>query len=106
MPRVRIATVPAHINRRAFVLGALGLGAGAAALGALTAWPRSQQGETASRVRRIGFLVASDRAASAPSIEAFLEALRARDWVEGDNLAVEWREARGQEEASPSWRTS
>jgi putative ABC transport system substrate-binding protein len=82
-------------NRRR-MLAALGLCALAAPLGALA----QQQG----RVRRIGFLAARSRStASNPDVyyDAFVLGMRELGYVEGKNLATEWRYADQKNERLP-----
>ena len=86
------------------ILGGLVLGGlvnGGLIAGAL-AWPRAARGQQGVKVRRIGHL-----AASAPSQEnsrllaAFHAELRERGWVEGRNIAFEYRWAEGRYERLP-----
>src|SRR5215218_6455005 len=75
-----------HILRSSLAIGSLGL---------LTACGPLQL-LTRRRVRRIGFLSALPApTVSASSFHAFVEGLREHGWVEGENLAIEWRFADG-----------
>jgi putative ABC transport system substrate-binding protein len=47
------------------------------------------------KVRRIGYLSTATRAATQPSADAFVDQLRQLGWIEGENLAIEWRYADG-----------
>jgi putative tryptophan/tyrosine transport system substrate-binding protein len=49
---------------------------------------------------RIGYLVANV-APAAPSLEAFRQGLQEFGWVEGQNIALEWRSTAGQDELLP-----
>jgi ABC-type uncharacterized transport system substrate-binding protein len=63
--------------------------------------PADAQQET--KVRRIGFLSAlsGPPATSAGNLEAFKRGLRALGWVEGQNLAIEYRWAKGKYDRLP-----
>jgi hypothetical protein len=49
-------------------------------------------------VPRIGFLLGSAPAAGAPYLDAFRQGLRELGYVEGENIAIEYRSAEGQYE--------
>jgi putative ABC transport system substrate-binding protein len=66
-------------------------GAALAAMLPFAAWA-----QPAGKVRRIGYLSAPSRASVSVAVDAFLSALRALGWVEGRNLAIEYRWAEGQ----------
>ena len=68
-----------------------------AMLGAATAWPLPAPAQQAGKVYRIGFLWESPAAYGA-GIEAFRRALRDLGWVEGRNIAIEYRWAEGKPE--------
>ena len=75
------------MKRREFVAG----------LGGAAAWPvvaRAQQ----SRLPTIGFLGGSTPSATNQWTATFVERLRELDWVEGKNLAIEYRWAEGRTE--------
>jgi len=76
------------MGRRAFIASGLGLCAAP-----LVAW--AQQ---AGKVARIGMLLPNtpEIAARSPRNAAFLKGLRDLGWIEGQNLAIEWRFADGQ----------
>jgi putative tryptophan/tyrosine transport system substrate-binding protein len=79
-------------TRRHFVQGA-----GAAGLGLLAGcgrWPGQQRAPGGSEIRRIGVLGDSPTA----RWDAFREGLRELGWVEGQNLAVEYRWTEGHDE--------
>jgi ABC-type uncharacterized transport system substrate-binding protein len=76
-----------HIGRRKF-LATLG--------GAAAAWPlvaRAQQ--RVAKMPRIGWLVTGSPASYRLSLAAFREGLRALHYVEGENIAIEYRWAHG-----------
>src|SRR5712671_4825243 len=78
-----------HIRRREFIFT---LGGAAAA-----AWPLAARAQQAGKLPTIGFLGAS------PSIEsqrvaAFVQRLRELAWIDGCNLAIEYRWAEGRNE--------
>ncbi len=76
------------MHRRAF-LGAIGLGAYAAARGVSSA--------PTAGVRRLGFL----REGAPSTTNPLLEALRAQGWIENQNFTLERRFARNRGELSP-----
>jgi len=80
-------------NRRKFVVGI----AGAIVLGGTALATRAQRER---EIRRIGYL--SLRAGPGPFDEEFLAALRALGYVEGRNLAIEYRWAADNEERLPA----
>ena len=53
------------------------------------------------KVRRIGYLSASDAASESARAEAIRLALRARDYIEGQNIAIEYRYAEGKLDRLP-----
>lgn len=57
--------------------------------------------QSASEVRRIGYLSNSTPTGNLPVLEAFVEGLRDRGWIEGRNVVVEYRWAEGQPERLP-----
>jgi putative ABC transport system substrate-binding protein len=73
-------------HRRQF-LATLGAGSMAIALGA--------RAQTQSRIRRIGYLATADPAATRGLREALREGLRERGYVEGQNIAIEYRWTEG-----------
>ena len=77
------------MDRRAFI---------AAVTGSLLSAPLAAEAQQAARSVRIGFL-ALDMAGSNPrDREAFLQGLRDLDYVEGRNLLIEYRDAKGKPE--------
>ena len=59
------------------------------------------EAQPAQHVSRIGFLVGVGTA-NAAWIEAFRQGLRELGYVEGHNLVIEWRDAKGQLERLPA----
>src|SRR5262249_44034419 len=65
--------------------------------GAATAWPlaaRAQQGKLAT----IGYLGPTTLASTSPWLPAFVQRLRELQWVEGRNVAIDYRWAEGSNE--------
>ena len=81
-------------TRRQFLQGALAL----AGLGLLAGCAIRRQAEPPVKIPRIGYLAI----ARTPAIDAFLEGMRDHGYVEGDNVAIEWRVAEGQYERLPA----
>jgi putative tryptophan/tyrosine transport system substrate-binding protein len=69
-------------------------------LGLLVA-PFAAEAQPPTHVYRIGYLLGTTRAQE-PSLEVFLEAMRALGYVEGQNLVMEYRGAEGQYERLPA----
>jgi putative tryptophan/tyrosine transport system substrate-binding protein len=78
-----------YIGRRKF-LTALG--------GAAAAWPLAARAQQAGKVPTMGLLGANNAAAQSPWTAAFLQRLRELGWIEGRNLAVEYRWAEGRDQ--------
>jgi putative ABC transport system substrate-binding protein len=77
------------MRRRAFI-AALG--------GAAAAWPLAAGAQPAGKLPTIGFFGVSTQANWSPWTAAFLQRLRELGWIEGRNLAVEYRWAEGRTE--------
>jgi putative tryptophan/tyrosine transport system substrate-binding protein len=75
-----------RLNRRAFI-ALLG--------GAAVARPRAAAGQPAERMSRVGVLWPGASPPAPPRMESFRQALRQLGFVEGRNLAIELRDARG-----------
>src|SRR5262249_6374195 len=58
-------------------------------------FPRAAPAQRVAKVYRIGYLSAASEQAQRASRESFLRALAEHGWVEGRNLAVEYRFANG-----------
>jgi putative ABC transport system substrate-binding protein len=81
------------IDRRAFI-GSL--------TGGLLAAPLAAEAQQAEKVYRIGFLGAASHSRYAPFVEALRLGLRDLGYVDGKNLAIEYRWAEGKLERLPS----
>src|SRR5215468_12114351 len=57
--------------------------------------------QQSGKVPRIGFLFAGPRSSYSTRIEAFLQGLRELGYIEGKNIAIEYRYAEGQFERLP-----
>jgi putative tryptophan/tyrosine transport system substrate-binding protein len=73
------------MNRRAFIAGVVSV------LGVPLAGEAQQPG----KVPRVGFLGPRSRSDGTPYLDAFLQGLRELGWVEGQNIAIEYRFAEG-----------
>jgi putative tryptophan/tyrosine transport system substrate-binding protein len=80
------------MDRRAFLAGTVGV----------LAAPLAAEAQPSSKGRRIGLLIGSTESFVAPYIEIFRRALRALGYVEGGNLAIEYRYADGNYDRLPS----
>ena len=58
-------------------------------------FPAAARTQQANRRVTVGFLVGADRAAEKPWLDLFGARLRQLGWIEGDNLAVEYRNSEG-----------
>ena len=63
--------------------------------GAAVAWPRGARAQQAGKVHRIGFLGSATAAGSVTAVEALRAGLREFGYVEGTNIAIEFRWAEG-----------
>jgi ABC-type uncharacterized transport system substrate-binding protein len=91
-----------HLSRRAFVQRLVGIGAsisGLALLGGCELVSPVVRGST--RTPRIGALFGSSAEGNAAVISAWQQGLRDGGWVDGQNIAVEWRFAEGHNERFP-----
>jgi ABC-type uncharacterized transport system substrate-binding protein len=77
-----------HIGRRKFIT-LLG--------GAAAAWPVAAGAQQARRLPTIGFLGSGTAATTGQNTGAFLRRLRELGWIEGSNVAIEYRWAEGNE---------
>ena len=64
----------------------------------------SSNAQTPKPLARIGY-VSANVAPAAPSFAAFRQGLQELGWVEGQNIALEWRSATGQDDLLPSLMT-
>jgi putative tryptophan/tyrosine transport system substrate-binding protein len=66
--------------------------------GAAAAWPLAARAQQATRLPTIGFLGATTPAAQSQWTAAFVQRLRELDWIEGRNVAIEYRWMEGRNE--------
>jgi putative ABC transport system substrate-binding protein len=76
------------VKRREFI--ALG--------GATVAWPRAPRAQQPAKLPTIGFLGSGTPSAWSPWTAAFVQRLRELGWIEGRNIAIEYRWAEGRPE--------
>src|SRR5437016_14354475 len=74
-------------------------------LSLLTA-PLTSTAQQAAKVPRLGLLIPGSASDFAPRIEAFGHGLRDLGYVEGRNIAIEYRYTEGKVERFPDWRRS
>src|SRR3984893_2127310 len=67
-------------------------------LGGAAAWPLTARGQQPSRLQTIGVFGAASRSTSHTWIAAFVQRLRDLGWIEGRNVAIEYRWAEGHNE--------
>src|SRR5258705_1076862 len=77
-----------HTKRREFIT----------LLGGAAAWPLAARAQQPGKLRTIGFLGQSTRSADSEWVAAFVQRLRELGWIEGRNVAIEYRWAEGREE--------
>ena len=70
-------------------------------LAAATVWARPGRGQQAVGVRRIGVLSPFSPADTLDWNKALLRGLRDAGWIDGKNLAIEYRYAEGRKERLP-----
>src|SRR6476620_11590005 len=63
--------------------------------GATAAWPLAARGQQASKLPTIGFLGESTASGQREWVAAFVQRLRELGWIEGRNIAIEYRWAEG-----------
>jgi putative tryptophan/tyrosine transport system substrate-binding protein len=68
----------------------------------LLAAPLAAEAQAPAKVPRIGFLSSQTPAVSAPYLEAFRQGLRELGYVEGQNIAIEYRFSEGRPERLPA----
>jgi ABC-type uncharacterized transport system substrate-binding protein len=86
-----------RLSRRAFVGGLAGLGTLVAGLAVTSGWVLTSR-SARPPIAKIGVLSAG---AYEPNMPALVGGLRSLGWVEGDNLAIEWRLTEGRADALP-----
>jgi len=74
---------------------------GGAATGAVI-WPLSTRAQKAAKVPRIGYLGYSSPPLERHLVEAFQQGLRSIGYVDGENVAIEYRSAEGKPERLPA----
>jgi len=84
------------IDRRAFIT---------MVSGSILATPLAAEAQQAGKVWRIGFHSGGTAAAAKPAVEQFRQGLRELDYVEGQNITIEYRWADGQLERLPQLAT-
>ena len=67
-------------------------------LGGATAWPLAARAQQSGKLPTIGFLGESTPAGQRQWAAAFVQRLRELGWVEGRNIAIEYRWAEGRNE--------
>ncbi len=63
--------------------------------GAVAAWPLAARAQQAAKPRTIGFMSANALSAISNGVNAFVQRLRELGWIEGRNIATEYRWADG-----------
>ena len=81
------------MNRRAFVTG----------LGAVLAAPLAAEAQQAKKIRRLGVLIAGSPETTTSEVEAFRQGLRDFGYVDGQNLAIEYRYGYGRSERASTF---
>jgi putative tryptophan/tyrosine transport system substrate-binding protein len=79
-----------HLRRREF--------------GAAVAWPLSARAQELGRLNTIGYMGLTTPSAQSTWTAPFLRRLRELGWIEGRNLAIEYRWAEGRNDRL-AWRT-
>ena len=77
-----------YIGRRKFL----------ATLGSAAAWPLATRAQQSGKLPTIGFLGSAAAATQGQWVAAFVQRLRDLGWIEGHNLAIEYRWAEGRSE--------
>ena len=67
-------------------------------LGGATAWPLAARGQQAAKLPTIGFLGGTSPSVVSQSVAAFVQRLHELGWVQGRNVAIEYRWAEGRSE--------
>jgi putative tryptophan/tyrosine transport system substrate-binding protein len=81
------------VNRREFI-SLLG--------GAACAWPLASRAQQTGKRSRVGYLGTSSPSLERQLVDAFRQRLRELGHVEGENIAIEYRWAEGQDDRLPS----
>src|SRR5262245_27362788 len=67
-------------------------------LGGAAAWPLAARAQQPARLPTVGFLGGTSPSVVSQSVAAFVQRLRELGWVEGRNVAIEYRWAEGRSE--------
>ena len=67
-------------------------------LGGAAVWPLAARAQQAGKLPTIGLLFADAPVIFSPWVAAFVERLRALDWIEGRTIAIEYRWSEGRPE--------
>jgi putative ABC transport system substrate-binding protein len=84
-----VAARGGRLRRREFI----------ALLGGVAAWPLAAREQQAGKLPTIGFLASAAPATQGQWVAAFVRRLRDLGWIEGHNLAIEYRWAEGRAES-------
>ena len=84
-----------HLKRREFIT----------LLGGAVAWPFAARAQQMGKVPRIGYLGSSSPSLEPHFVEAFRQKLRELGHIEGENIAIEYRWAEGQDRRLPELAT-
>jgi putative tryptophan/tyrosine transport system substrate-binding protein len=76
------------VKRRTFIAG----------LGGAAAWPVVARAQQAAKVPTIGFLGSASPSSESQRVAAFVQRLRELGWIDGRNVAIEYRWAEGRNE--------
>src|SRR5215472_6632763 len=87
-----------HLAREGRMTVTIGRREVLAALGGAAAWPLTARAQQAERPPTIGFLGAGTLSTYSPWAAAFMQRLRELGWIEGRNIAIEYRWADGRNE--------
>ena len=74
-------------------------------LGAATAWPLAARAQRTGKMSRIGYLGVSSPSLEPHYIEAFRQKLHDLGHIDGENIAIEYRWAEGQDDRLPNLAT-
>src|SRR5712692_8076570 len=69
--------------------------------GAAAAWPLAARAQQPAKLPTIGFLGANTPSVQSQWTAAFVQRLRELGWIEGRNVAIEYRWGEGRSERSP-----
>ena len=67
-------------------------------LGGAAMWPLAARAQQPGKVPTIGFLGQNTRSAASEWVAAFVQRLRELGWIDGRNIAIEYRWVEGREE--------